>query len=76
MSCVAFTLLFYWEWDEVREWFLFVTRKDRSLLSLPMFIFGKRTESESVSQSAMSDPVAPWTVAHQAPLSVEAKILE
>ena len=76
MSGVAFTLLFYWEWDEVREWFLFVTRKDRSLLSLPMFIFGKRTESESVSQSAMSDSVAPWTVAHQAPLSVEAKILE
>ena len=70
MSCVAFTLLFYWEWDEVREWFLFVTRKDRSLLSLPMFIFGKRTESESVSQSAMSDSVAPWTAAHQAPPSM------
>ena len=76
MSGVAFSLLFYWEWDEVGEWFLFVTRKDRSLLSLPTFIFWKRTESESVSQPAMPDSVAPWTAAHQAPLSVEAKILE
>ena len=52
MSRVAFSLLFCWEWDEVGEWFLFVAIKDRSLLSLPTFIFWKRTESESVSQSS------------------------
>ena len=36
-------------------------------------------ESESVSHSAMSDSVTPWTVAYQAPLSMgilQARILE
>ena len=59
MSRVAFSLLFYCGWDEVGEWFPLVTRKDRSLLSLPMFIFWKRAESECVSQSVLSDSVAP-----------------
>ena len=30
-----------------------------------------KSEGESVSRSVVSDTASPWTVAHQAPLSVE-----
>ena len=35
------------------------------------FIFNWRIRYESESRSVMSDSVTPWTVAHQAPLSME-----
>ena len=38
--------------------------------------FGREQKVKMLVSQAMSDSVAPWTVAHQAPLSVEAKILE
>ena len=39
----------------------------------PMCLLGKGyiTHSESVSCSVVSDSVTPWTLAHQAPLSIE-----
>ena len=39
-------------------------------LSFPWSIFSLPSESESVSRSVVSNSATPWTIAHQAPLSM------